>query len=233
MCSACVCFYICVCVWERELSLWFLFSLMITLHYFPSLTFLFILGLKSKIRAEISVSCFWTREAWKWHCLLMGIFSYLNAAQASSPEGKAASHLQSLIVFCFFFFSCGSSHSPERGRLIPGGNKHSITLSPNLANPGHHIALLTLTTRKNSPFPSSHPFQVGHRAFIPARPWFDNWDLNLLLKSPPRPLQNGLYWECCALLWDINPFPAAFSLDETLSSDERTRSWQQQAQQRG
>lgn len=49
-----------------------------------------------------------------------GDFLLLESSPGEQPEGKAASHLQSLIVF-----SRGSSHSLERGRLIPGGNKHS------------------------------------------------------------------------------------------------------------
>ena len=50
-----------------------------------------------------------------------GDFLLLETSLDEKPEGKAASHLQA--ANCF---SCVSSRSPERGRLVPGGNVHSM-----------------------------------------------------------------------------------------------------------
>lgn len=157
----------------------------------------------------------------------MGIFSYLNPAQASSPEGKAASHLQSLIVFLVVPLtvpSVGASFQLGTSTAQLPCPKFGVTWWGALAPWPSHCTPLTPTTGKSSPFPPSiHSWAQGRNSTLSQTLRFDSWDFNLLLKSYPHPLQDGLCWECCALLWDINPFPAAFSLDETLGSDERTQ----------
>lgn len=75
---------------EKELSLWFLLSLMITLHYFPSLTFLFILGLKSKIRAEI-LSLHLNSRILEMALPFHGDFLLLETGLEEKPEGRLLS----------------------------------------------------------------------------------------------------------------------------------------------
>lgn len=70
-----------------------------------------------------------------------GDFLLLESSPGEQPGGEGC--LSPPITNCF---SCGLSHSPEHGRLIPGGNKHSIT-PPKFGvtwrgglTCGHHIA---------------------------------------------------------------------------------------------
>lgn len=111
-------------------------------------------------------------------------FLLLETSLGEKPEGKAASHLQA--ANCF---SCISSRSPERGRLVPGGNVHSTgppqfgvtwwgALSPwpsPCAPWGTHLAVLPASTAwGNSPFP---PWHCPHcwdnplPSFCPCKGW--------------------------------------------------------------